>query len=113
MLFFGAKSLAARGIPFREFVTETVKDKLAAEVQASEKPWLKHMGKLKHLRKETCRINRLVEGRALPPAFDAALKPGSALRSGSRTPPAQLVKPRKPQRACVLEPVSAGRGSRF
>jgi hypothetical protein len=61
-VFRRAKSLAAaRGIPFREFVTEAVKDKLAAEVQAGEKPWLKHMGKLKHLRKETRRINRLVE----------------------------------------------------
>ncbi len=61
-VFRRAKSVAAtRGIPLREFVTEAVKDKLAAESQASERPWLKHMGKLKYLRKETRRINRLIE----------------------------------------------------
>jgi hypothetical protein len=42
-------------------VTEAVKDKLAAEAKISEKHWVKHMGKLKHLRKETARINRLIE----------------------------------------------------
>jgi hypothetical protein len=61
-VFRRAKSVAAaRGIPLREFVTEAVKDKLAAEAKDGEKPWLKHMGKLKHLHKETVRINRLME----------------------------------------------------
>lgn len=61
-VFRRAKSAAAgRGIPLREFVTEAVKDKLAATARAAEKPWVKHMGKLKHLRKETERISRLVE----------------------------------------------------
>lgn len=61
VLFRRAKSKAAeRGIPFREFVTEAVKDKLASEAKVSEKPWVKHMGKLKHLHKETARINRLI-----------------------------------------------------
>ena len=61
-IFRRAKSVAAvRGIPLREFVTEAVKDKLAANAKTSEKPWLKLMGKLKHLRKETKRINRLIE----------------------------------------------------
>ena len=60
-IFRRAKSVAAaRGIPLREFVTEAVKDKLASEAKASEKPWVKHMGKLKHLRKETARINGLI-----------------------------------------------------
>jgi hypothetical protein len=60
-IFRRAKSVAAqRGIPLREFVTEAVKEKLATATDA-EKPWLKHMGKLKHLRKETARINRLIE----------------------------------------------------
>lgn len=60
-VFRRAKSKAAeRGIPFREFVTQAVKDKLASEAKTSEKPWVKHMGKLKHLRKETARINRLI-----------------------------------------------------
>lgn len=61
-VFRRAKSVAAaRGIPLREFVTQAVKDKLAAETRTEEKPWLKHMGKLKHLHKETLRINRLIE----------------------------------------------------
>jgi hypothetical protein len=62
LVFRRAKSVAAaRGIPLREFVTEAVKDKLASDAKASEKPWVKHMGKLKHLRKESARINRLIE----------------------------------------------------
>lgn len=61
-IFRRAKSVAAqRGVPFREFVTEAVKEKLAANAKGGEKPWVKHMGKLKHLRKETARINRLIE----------------------------------------------------
>ena len=61
-IFRRAKSeAAARGIPFREFVTEAVKDKLAAAKKSAEKPWLKLAGKLKHLRRETARINRLIE----------------------------------------------------
>jgi hypothetical protein len=62
-VFRRAKSAAAeRGIPLREFVTEAVKDKLAAAAtRAAEKPWVKSMGKLRHLRKETERILRLAE----------------------------------------------------
>jgi hypothetical protein len=61
-VFRRAKSIAAqRGIPLREFVTEAVRDKLAANAKAQKKPWVKHMGKLKHLRKETERIPRLTE----------------------------------------------------
>lgn len=61
-VFRRAKSAAAaRGIPFRQFVTEAVNDKLAPKNGAGEKPWIKLMGKLKHLRKETARVNRLVE----------------------------------------------------
>jgi len=61
-IFRRAKSAAAeRGIPLREFVTEAVKDKLATNAKAGEKPWIKHMGKLKHLRRETERINHLIE----------------------------------------------------
>jgi hypothetical protein len=57
-----AKSAAAaRGIPFRQLVTEALKDKLATEAKAAEKPWLKHVGQLKHLHKETVRINALIE----------------------------------------------------
>ena len=61
-LFRRAKSVAAlRGVPFREFVTEAVKDKLAANAGGAGRPWVKHMGKLKRLRKETARISRLIE----------------------------------------------------
>lgn len=61
-IFRRAKSVAAeRGIPLREFVTEAVKDKLASEPKSAEKPWIKLAGGLKHLRKETQRINRIIE----------------------------------------------------
>jgi len=61
-VFRRAKSAAAeRGIPLREFVTEAVRDKLAADAKTGERPWMKHFGKLKHLHKETERINRLIE----------------------------------------------------
>ena len=61
-IFRRAKSKAAeRGIPLRQFVTEAVEDKLKAAPGASHKPWMKHMGKLKDLRKETARINEVIE----------------------------------------------------
>jgi hypothetical protein len=61
-IFRRAKSAAAeRGIPFREFVTEAVKDKLTAENKAAKKPWMAAFGKLRHLRRETNRINRIIE----------------------------------------------------
>jgi len=78
LIFRRAKSTAAkRGIPFREFVTEAVKDKLVAEAKTSEKPWVKHLGKLKHLRKENARINRLIEeafGKVDPEMWDPETK---------------------------------------
>lgn len=61
-IFRRAKSRAAeQGIPLRQFVTEAVEDKLKAASASGDKPWMKHMGKLKDLRKETRRINRLIE----------------------------------------------------
>jgi hypothetical protein len=61
-IFRRAKSAAAeRGVPLREFVTQAVKDRLAVHASSAEGPWVKHMGKLKHLHKETERINRLIE----------------------------------------------------
>jgi hypothetical protein len=61
-IFRRAKSAAAEhGVPLREFVTQAVKEKLAAGSAPPDRPWLKHMGKLKHLHKETERINRLIE----------------------------------------------------
>ncbi len=61
-VFRRAKSLAAkRGVPLREFVTEAVKDKLAADAKPGDKPWVKLMGRLKHLHQETEHINRLID----------------------------------------------------
>jgi hypothetical protein len=61
-IFRRAKSAAAeRGIPFREYVTEAVKDKLVASPKTKEKPWMKAFGKLRHLRKETAKVNRIIE----------------------------------------------------
>ena len=57
-----AKSAAAqRGVPLREFVTQAVREKLAANSTPPARPWVKHMGKLKHLHEETEGINRLIE----------------------------------------------------
>ncbi|MGA7299532.1 MAG: hypothetical protein WBW36_21100 [Candidatus Sulfotelmatobacter sp.] len=58
-LFRRAKSVAAeRGIPLRQFVTEAVQEKL--RITPQEKPWTKHLGKLKHLRKERKHIEERV-----------------------------------------------------
>ncbi len=60
--FRRAKAKAAeRGMPFRQFVTDAVEEKLRAESRAGEHPWLRMAGKLKHLRKETARINAVIE----------------------------------------------------
>jgi hypothetical protein len=59
-LFRRAKSVAAeRGIPLRQFVTEAVQEKL--RIAPQEKPWAKHLGKLKHLHKGRTRIEKRVE----------------------------------------------------
>lgn len=61
-VFRRAKSVAAaRGIPLSEFVTEAVKNKLVADAKAGEQPWMAAFGKLRHLRKETSKIDRLIE----------------------------------------------------
>jgi hypothetical protein len=62
-IFRRAKSRAAeQGIPLRQFVTEAVEDKLKVSPADAQKPWMKHVGKLKDLRKETERINHVIEG---------------------------------------------------
>ena len=59
-LFRRAKSVAAeRGIPLRQFVSEAVQEKLRTTTQ--EKPWMKHLGKLKHLHNERKQIEKRVE----------------------------------------------------
>jgi hypothetical protein len=61
-VFRSAKARAAeKGIPLRQFVTEAVEEKL--KTSASEaKPWMQVVGGLRHLTKETARINRIIEG---------------------------------------------------
>jgi hypothetical protein len=57
-----AKSVAAeRGIPLRALISEALADKLRSEQSSKSKPWMKSFGKLCHLRKETARINRIIE----------------------------------------------------
>jgi hypothetical protein len=60
-LFRRAKSAAAeRGVPLRALVTEALADKLRADLN-EDKPWMTTFGKLRHLHKETVRINRIIE----------------------------------------------------
>jgi hypothetical protein len=60
-LFRRAKSAAAkRRIPLRELVSEALADKLRA-AGTEDKPWLRTFGKLRRLRKETARINGIIE----------------------------------------------------
>ncbi|HEV2697542.1 MAG TPA: hypothetical protein VGU90_06085 [Terriglobales bacterium] len=62
-VFRRAKSKAAeRGIPLRQFVTEAVEEKLQTTTNAGQKPWMKHVGKLKDLHKENEKINKIIEG---------------------------------------------------
>ena len=59
-LFRRAKAAAAeRGIPLRQLVTEAVQEKL--KTPARERPWMKHVGKLKHLKQERKQIEKRVE----------------------------------------------------
>ena len=60
-IFRRAKARAAeQGIPLRQFVTEAVAEKLRPESK-EDKPWIKLAGELRHLRKETARIDQLIE----------------------------------------------------
>jgi hypothetical protein len=60
-IFRRAKVVAAgRGIALRVFITEAVEEKLAGTSQKGEKPWVKLAGGLKHLHKETLRINGIM-----------------------------------------------------
>jgi len=60
LLFRRAKSAAAeRGIPLRQLVTEAVQEKL--KLTPREKPWMKHLGKLKHLHGERKQIEKRVQ----------------------------------------------------
>ena len=61
-IFRRAKSKAAeQGIPLRQFFTEALTAKLQTSSPNDAKPWMKHFGKLKGLRKETRRIDKIIE----------------------------------------------------
>ena len=60
-IFRRAKAKAAEnGVPLRQFVTEAVTEKLRNESLTVEKPWMALAGGLRHLRKETARINKVI-----------------------------------------------------
>jgi len=61
-IFRRAKSVAAqRGIALRAFVTEAVEEKLAGDSRKDERPWARLAGGLKHLHKETVRIDGIIQ----------------------------------------------------
>jgi hypothetical protein len=62
-LFRKAKATAAeRGQSLREFVTEALRDKLNdTAARAGEPEWMQGFGKLKHLHKETVRIQSVID----------------------------------------------------
>ena len=60
-LFRRAKAAAAdRGIPFHELVSEALAEKLRV-ANRGDKPWMQSFGKLRSLRTETARVNRIIE----------------------------------------------------
>jgi hypothetical protein len=60
-IFRRAKSVAAqRGVALRAFVTEAVEEKLASATEKGGRPWARLAGGLKHLHKETARINNIM-----------------------------------------------------
>lgn len=59
-LFRRAKSVAAeRGVPLRQLVSEALADKLAVG-GTGPSPWMACFGKLRPLRRESARIDRVV-----------------------------------------------------
>lgn len=60
-LFRQAKSVAAKqGIPLRELVSEALAEKLQRQDEV-QKPWINQFGELRDLRKETTRINKIIQ----------------------------------------------------
>ena len=60
-IFRRAKSVAAeRGIPLRVLITEALADKLRSD-DGGSKPWMTAFGKLRQLRRETAKVNRIIE----------------------------------------------------
>lgn len=60
-LFRRAKAKAAeRGQPLREYVTEALQEKLSRP-RAGATPWMRGFGALRRLRRETARIQRVID----------------------------------------------------
>jgi len=60
-LFRQAKSVAAKqGVPLRELVSEALAEKLQRQ-DGVQKPWINQFGELRDLRKETARINKIIQ----------------------------------------------------
>jgi hypothetical protein len=54
-----AKSVAAEhGIPLQQLATEVVQEK--SQTTPHDKPWMKHLGKLKHLRRDRKQVEKRV-----------------------------------------------------
>jgi hypothetical protein len=64
-LFRKAKATAAeRGQSLKEFVTEALRDKLllgSGRARGDEPAWMQGFGKLKHLHKETMRVQSVID----------------------------------------------------
>jgi len=61
-LFRAVKARAAHeGVSLKEYVASALRDKLGRAQRTDEKPWAKHLGSLAHLRKETHRIEKIIE----------------------------------------------------
>jgi len=63
LLFRKAKATAAeRGQSLKEFVTEALRDKLSLDSGVAGEPeWMQGFGKLKHLHRETVRLQSLID----------------------------------------------------
>lgn len=60
-IFRRAKSVAAeRGIPLRALISEALAEKLRVD-NGRGKPWMAAFGKLRHLRGDSAKINRIIE----------------------------------------------------
>jgi hypothetical protein len=61
-VFRRAKATAAKqGISLRQFVTQAVEEKLRGKAGRADRPWMALAGRLRHLRAETARIQRLID----------------------------------------------------
>ena len=60
LLFRRAKAMAAeKGIPLRQLVTEALQEKVG--IISTDRPWMKHLGKLRHLHGERKQVEKRME----------------------------------------------------